>query len=41
MLAWAIQGPPGAWVDDLEVEDEKPRGAVGPFAVQPTPPERS
>lgn len=36
LVAWAHQGPPAAYVDDVRVLDAEPQGLSG-FEVRPTP----
>ncbi|NGO70933.1 acylphosphatase [Streptomyces sp. SB3404] len=40
LVEWAGEGSPAAFVDELRVFEEEPRGAEG-FTVRPTPPRPS
>lgn len=36
LIAWCRHGPPGSWVDDVNVDWEAPAGAFSAFDIAPT-----
>jgi acylphosphatase len=38
LVQWCRRGPPGAWVDDVEVSWHPPTGEYNEFTIERTPP---